>query len=168
MEGKVRTKLLLCVLSILSTVVRVSGAGVEPLPERDWLRYFIRGTCQVNGIDERVALGVIRVESRGRQNAIGASGELGLMQVKLSTARDILPSLSRRGLLDPFTNVSTGIRYLMQLKAKFKTMHLALLAYNRGPGTVQRALRAGQDPDNGYAARVMSHATTLDSFTVIS
>ncbi|MGH7504481.1 MAG: hypothetical protein ACRELX_02470 [Longimicrobiales bacterium] len=32
---------------------------------------------------------------------------------------------------------------------------LALLAYNRGPGTVDRALDRGQDPDNGYADKVL-------------
>jgi soluble lytic murein transglycosylase-like protein len=33
---------------------------------------------------------------------------------------------------------------------------LALLAYNRGPGTVDRVLKRGGDPDNGYADAVIS------------
>ena len=34
-------------------------------------------------------------------------------------------------------------------------LHLALLAYNRGPGTVDRILDRGGDPDNGYAGKVL-------------
>ncbi len=34
-------------------------------------------------------------------------------------------------------------------------MRLALLAYNRGPARVQELLDAGQDPQNGYATRIM-------------
>lgn len=32
---------------------------------------------------------------------------------------------------------------------------LALLAYNRGPGTVDRVLLRGGNPDNGYPQKVM-------------
>ena len=34
-------------------------------------------------------------------------------------------------------------------------VRLALLAYNRGPGTVDRVLDRGGNPDNGYADKVL-------------
>jgi hypothetical protein len=34
-------------------------------------------------------------------------------------------------------------------------MHLALLAYNRGPGRVEQILAEGGDPGNGYSSAVL-------------
>jgi soluble lytic murein transglycosylase-like protein len=71
------------------------------------------------------------------------------------TAAWLEPGVSVRELRDPDTNLRIGLRYLKQLTDKYKgDVDLALVAYNRGPGTVDRALKRGQDPDNGYSAFV--------------
>jgi soluble lytic murein transglycosylase-like protein len=58
-------------------------------------------------------------------------------------------------LRDPETNLRVGFKYLRYLLDKYNgDENLALTAYNRGPGTVDKALRRGGNPDNGYAAFV--------------
>ena len=60
-------------------------------------------------------------------------------------------------LFDRALNLDLGFRYLRSLIDKYDgNVRLALLAYNRGPGTVDRILARGGDPDNGYADRVLS------------
>lgn len=67
----------------------------------------------------------------------------------------IQPGVSRSALRDVETNLNVGFKYLRYLLEKYEgNEDLALLAYNRGPGTVDRALKRGGNPDNGYAAFV--------------
>ncbi len=62
------------------------------------------------------------------------------------------PGVTRKQLRDPDTNLRVGFKYLRYLMDKYDgNEKLALLAYNRGPGTVDKALKRGRNPDNGYA-----------------
>lgn len=108
-----------------------------------------------NGIDLDIALGLVRAESSFRNTATSPVGAVGLTQLMPSTARWIQPGVSRSALRDPETNLKVGFKYLRYLLEKYDgDESLALLAYNRGPGTVDRALKRGRNPDNGYAAFV--------------
>ena len=60
-------------------------------------------------------------------------------------------------LVLPGTNLRIGFNYLKKLIDRYEGDEgLALTAYNRGPGTVDRILKRGGDPDNGYADAVIS------------
>jgi len=53
-------------------------------------------------------------------------------------------------------NLRLGFRYLRLLvEQNAGDMRRALLAYNRGPGTVRMIVAQGGDPANGYATRIM-------------
>jgi soluble lytic murein transglycosylase-like protein len=72
------------------------------------------------------------------------------------TARGVNPGTRAEQLFDRRTNLRLGFRYLDQLVQKYGgNLKLALTAYNRGPGTVDRVLKRGGDPDNGYAGKVL-------------
>ncbi|MDX1394647.1 MAG: transglycosylase SLT domain-containing protein [Gemmatimonadota bacterium] len=107
------------------------------------------------GIDVDLAYRLVRVESRFRHRAIGPAGSIGLSQVQPETARWLDPTVSREDLFDTETNLRLGFGYLRLLIDRYGSTRLALLAYNRGPGTVHEVLAAGEDPSNGYAARVL-------------
>jgi soluble lytic murein transglycosylase-like protein len=105
-----------------------------------------------NGIDPALAFGLVRAESGFRNSATSNVGATGLTQLMPSTARWIEPGTSRSDLRDSETNLRIGFRYLSRLIHRYDgDTTLALLAYNRGPGTVDRLVRRGRDPDNGYA-----------------
>lgn len=108
-----------------------------------------------NGIDPEIAFGLVRAESSFRNAATSSVGAVGLTQLMPSTAHWMEPGITRSELRDPETNVRVGFKYLRYLIDKYDgNARLALIAYNRGPGTVDRALKRGRNPDNGYAAFV--------------
>ncbi|HEX6941263.1 MAG TPA: transglycosylase SLT domain-containing protein [Longimicrobiales bacterium] len=110
-----------------------------------------------NGIEPRVAFGLVQTESSFRRTAVSHAGAIGYTQVLPSTARWLLPGTSRRDLFDTRTNLRVGFKYLRYLLNKYDgDIRLALTAYNRGPGTVDRLLRRGRNPENGYADKVLS------------
>lgn len=114
-----------------------------------------------HGIDPAIAFGLVRTESGFRNSATSHVGATGLTQLMPATARWLKPGTTRAQLRDPETNLAIGFRYLRQLIRKYDgDTTLALLAYNRGPGTVDRVLRRGGDPDNGYADMVRGLRTT--------
>jgi len=108
------------------------------------------------GIDPKVAFGLVRTESSFRRTVVSHAGAIGYAQVLPSTARWIEPGTTRNDLFDTRTNLRVGFKYLRYLLDKYNgDIRLALTAYNRGPGTVDRVLARGGNPDNGYAAKVL-------------
>jgi len=83
-------------------------------------------------------------------------GAIGLTQLMLPTARWFKKSATEADLRDSRTNLRIGFRYLSELRTRYKgDLELALLAFNRGSGTVDRVLERGEDPNNGYVEKVL-------------
>jgi soluble lytic murein transglycosylase-like protein len=114
------------------------------------------------GVDPDLAFRLVRVEGVFNPKARGPSGGLGLTQLMPSTARAIDPKLrSEEQILHTRTNLRTGFRYLRSMLDMYDgNVRLALLAYNRGETAVNRALRAGRDPENGYSGKVLRASGT--------
>lgn len=116
----------------------------------------IAAAAQEFGIEPRVAFGLVRTESSFRRTAVSYAGAIGYTQLLPSTARWIEPGTTRADLFDTRTNLRVGFKYLSYLIDKYDgNVRLALTAYNRGPGTVDRLLRQGRNPENGYARKVL-------------
>ncbi|MEX2571490.1 MAG: transglycosylase SLT domain-containing protein [Gemmatimonadota bacterium] len=117
-------------------------------------------TALREGLDPELGFRLVRVESVFRANARGPAGALGLTQLMPSTARALDRSLRTEAeILDPANNLRTGFRYLRTLIERYGgDVRLGVLAYNRGETAVNRALRAGRDPENGYSSKVLGSA----------
>lgn len=108
-------------------------------------------------VSPRVAFGLVKAESSFRTTVVSPVGAVGLTQLLPSTARWLVPGTSRQDLNKPETNLRVGFKYLRYLLDKYDSNEqLALTAYNRGPGTVDRVLKRGGNPDNGYAEKVLT------------
>jgi len=107
-------------------------------------------------IEPELAFGLVATESEFKPTALSPVGAIGLAQLMPATARLIRPGTTGSDLRDPAINLSLGFRFLRDLLVKYEgDTELALLAYNRGPGVVDRILARGGDPDNGYADKVL-------------
>jgi soluble lytic murein transglycosylase-like protein len=87
------------------------------------------------GLPAALIKAVVKAESGYRVRAISPAGAQGLMQLMPATAREL-------GVTDPFDidqNIQAGAQYLRNMLDQFDgDLHLALSAYNAGPGTVAR------------------------------
>ena len=111
--------------------------------------------AEEHNYDPDMIFKMIEVESEFRPNATSAAGAVGLMQVRTIAAQQVGYDVTRSQLRDISTNLHVGLIYLTYLQTVFDgDLRLALLAYNRGPGTVRRYLARQQNPANGYAVRI--------------
>lgn len=107
-------------------------------------------------IEPKLAYGLVKTESTFDERAVSHVGARGLTQVMPRTAAWLIPGTKTEDLYDRQTNLRLGFQYLDQMIDKYKgDVRLALLAYNRGPGTVDKVLKRGGNPDNGYADKVL-------------
>ncbi len=87
------------------------------------------------GLDPRLVLAVIQVESAYRTDAVSSKEAAGLMQLIPATAA----RFGVRDVFDPVENVRGGMAYLRWLLAHFRgDLSLTLAAYNAGEGAVER------------------------------
>jgi hypothetical protein len=87
------------------------------------------------GVPAALANAVMRVESNYKPRSRGRAGEIGLMQIKVGTARMVGYSGSASGLFDPETNIKFGIKYLaMAYRLSGGDTCGTILRYNAGHG----------------------------------
>ena len=135
---------------------RFNRQGFALTPE---LAHTIANAARRHGIGREIAFGLVRTESGFSNKATSRVGAIGLSQLMPRTARWLKPGTTVRELRDPAQNVDIGFGYLRRLIDRYEgDVEMALLAYNRGPGTVDRIVKKGGDPDNGYAAAVLRDA----------
>lgn len=119
------------------------------------------------GYDPLLLLAVMRVESVFDSRALGKyrdgaeSGAVGLMQLKLETAREVarqlnMPELSLNDLFRPEINIILGTAYLTRMISKFKSFKLGILAYNQGPATINRYIAGNLPLEVRYYSKVLT------------
>lgn len=110
-------------------------------------------------IDPALAFQLVQVESEFNPRAVSPVGAIGFTQLMPETASGLSPGITRSEIFERETNLRLGFRFLRIMIDKYRgDVHLALLAYNRGPTRVDSLLQAGVNPDNGYARRVLGKA----------
>lgn len=108
------------------------------------------------GISPDLGARLVRVESAFNPSAVSYANAIGLAQVLLSTAQEVVPGITLRGLFDPKTNLHVGFRYLRRLLDYYGgDVELALYAYNMGLGRVNGYIARGERPRSSYARDVL-------------
>jgi soluble lytic murein transglycosylase-like protein len=82
------------------------------LAQRAQYEALVATHAQANGVPEALVHRVIVRESRYQPHLIGRDGTIGLMQIKLATARSLGYTGTAEGLRDPDTNLTYAVKYL--------------------------------------------------------
>ena len=112
------------------------------------------------GVDYRLVLAMISVESNFRHHVKSPDGARGLMQIAPSLAKGIskeagIQYSGTKDLYDPRKNIRLGIYYISKLLELFDDIPTALFAYNVGHHKAQRLLAADKSPHTPYTKRVI-------------
>jgi soluble lytic murein transglycosylase len=115
---------------------------------------FVEREAKKSGIPPALAYAIMREESAFDPDVVSPARAYGLMQLIVPTAKHVAKGLGiscdELSLAVPETNVTLGCKFLSDLRAKFpQNPHLAIPAYNAGPGAPQRWIdgRANDDFD---------------------
>jgi len=139
-------------------VFHAAAAAVKP---EDRFKPIIERYASENGVAIELAHAVITVESNYKVYSLGKAGEVGLMQIKPTTAAMMGYSGSTSGLFDPETNIKYGMKYLGKAQRLGDgTTCGTILKYNAGH-SAKRMNPTSKD----YCAKVKRHIT--DARTVM-
>jgi soluble lytic murein transglycosylase len=111
-------------------------------------------------LDPLFVVALIQTESGFSPDIRGRHGELGLMQIREETGREIarkqkLPFNGRSSLRDPVQNIRLGTAYVASLRNTFQDRALLYIAaYNMGAGNVRSAVSRQVWPKD-YSGRIM-------------
>src|ERR1700689_3596714 len=88
-----------------------------PFPEVAWAQHaeydaLVATHARANGVPEALVHRVIVRESGYRPGLVGRGGAIGMMQIKLATARGLGYTGDAAGLRDPNTNLTYAVKYL--------------------------------------------------------
>ena len=113
-------------------------------------------------------LSIIAIESRGNPRAInvpnGPTSGIGLTQLVLSTAREYNKNVTQEELMTVPKHMNIAVRHFVDLLERYRGNHwLAIIAWNRGIGAVERSLALGNSPENGYGMLVLNKAALRDA-----
>jgi soluble lytic murein transglycosylase-like protein len=97
-------------------VAALLAAGLT-LPQAAWAgeaeyAEMVAAHARANGVPEALVHRVIMRESRYQPGLVGHGGTIGLMQIKLATARGVGYTGDAAGLRDPNTNLTYAVKYL--------------------------------------------------------
>jgi soluble lytic murein transglycosylase len=122
------------------------------------------------GVDPRLLSAVVWKESRFKAAAIGAAGEVGLMQIMPAAAADWARAHRRdppapRDLLDPRLNVRVGAWYLAKGHRDWQDHPQpearALAQYNAGPSVARRWHRTAEETGKPFTECISYPSTRL-------
>jgi soluble lytic murein transglycosylase-like protein len=85
--------------------------------------------AKANHVPEVLVHRVIVHESRYQPNLLGRGGTIGLMQIKLATARSLGYTGTAEGLRDPNTNLTYAVKYLAGAYRAARGDHNQAMAY---------------------------------------
>ena len=117
-----------------------------------------RSAAQQYELPETLLLAVARGESDFEATARSKANAHGVMQILWPDTARHLGIFRLSQLYDPCTNIDAGARYLRELLQKYDgNMHLALAAYNYGPGRIREDGYNIPDGATWYSGYIYRH-----------
>ncbi len=131
-----------------------------PLEETNstaYLRTLADATAQRHGIDPGLFRALITQESAWNPNAVSPRGAAGLTQLMPATALQSC-GLQAAERFDAAKNLDCGAKYFAHQLRRFKSVDLALAAYNAGPTRVAKLGRIPRIAETeNYVTRILAN-----------
>ena len=111
--------------------------------------------ARANSVPEALVHRVIVRESRYQPHLIGRGGTIGLMQIKLATARGLGYTGSAEGLRDPDTNLTYAVKYLAGAYRAANGDHARAVHYYASGyyyAAKRQRLAHGRHPETAFAS----------------
>ena len=120
---------------------------------------FVRQHAKNNIINEEIFVSMAFVESSFKPFVIGDGGKsFGLMQISLNAAKQVGFYGSQDDLIsNPKLNVQLAVKYLIWLLNQTGDLYIALDAFNRGIGNVQKFPYKGDYRLHRYVGKVIEN-----------
>jgi soluble lytic murein transglycosylase-like protein len=99
----------LAAFSVVATFLVAPPAAAQ---QRAQYESLVATHAKANNVPEALVHRVIVRESKYHPDLVGRGGTIGLMQIKLATARGVGYAGDASGLQDPDTNLAYGVKYL--------------------------------------------------------
>jgi soluble lytic murein transglycosylase-like protein len=99
-------------LSCFAAIAVLAPCASAQAQSRAQYDAMVAAEAQANLVPEELVHRVIVRESKYHPQLIGRGGTIGLMQIKLGTARGLGYTGTAEGLRDPGTNLKYGVKYL--------------------------------------------------------
>lgn len=102
------------------------------------------------GVDWRLLASIAQRESQLRPDAVGGSGEQGMMQIMPDTWNEFAPRVGESDPFNPYASARVAAYYLVYLRdylysQGYTESYWLLVAYNWGPNNLRRHLAEGGD-----------------------
>jgi len=131
--------------------------AIEPAFKFPYASCFSIAALQ-HGLPESLLLAVARGESDFEATARSRANAHGVMQILWPGTARHLGIYRLSDLYDPCTNIDAGARYLNELLGRYDgNLHLALAAYNYGPGRIQQDGRGVPPGAAWYSGYILRH-----------
>ncbi len=145
------------------TVETVEKVTFYDVPLSEDLQLHIFEECEKYNIAPAIIIAMIEKESSFDASAIGDGGDsYGLMQLQpqWTEIQEIMDEVGCTDLLDPFQNVSVGIRWVAQIRDTNSDVYWVLMRYNGGTGHANEGCATGNYSD--YAIEIVQRASEIE------
>jgi soluble lytic murein transglycosylase-like protein len=119
-------------LLVLLAAVAAMFAARPSLAQHSQYDALVAAHARANNVPEALVHRVIVHESRYQPQLVGRGGTIGLMQIKLATARGLGYTGTAEGLRDPDTNLTYAVKYLAGAYRAANGDHRRAMAYYAG------------------------------------
>jgi soluble lytic murein transglycosylase-like protein len=126
MKSLIATAALAAGLTTCLALPQIAAAG-----EADYAA-MVSAQAAANGVPEALVHRIIMRESRYQPHLVGRGGTIGLMQIKLATARGVGYTGDAAGLRDPNTNLTYAVKYLAGAYRAANGDHAKAIRYYAG------------------------------------
>lgn len=138
------------------------GIRYYDVPLSEELQLHLFQECDGRSIAPAIILAMIDQESDYDSNKIGDNGEsFGLMQIQPRWHYETMEELGCDNLLDPYQNISVGVKIIADLIEKDSDVYWVLMAYNGGESYANRRIKNGNISE--YALEVVERAAELEN-----